>query len=149
MSASMSDGSSRRRRLTSASAAHVSSPRNGSVAGVAIAGTLLAVAGVLLHRHVWPTSVIDIPWGAGLAVAAVAVRCRVIRHEDNVGRRCGLLALTWLVVTTCVALLRTDDLLVASDYLGVGYLLGGALIIGTCATWPTKVERQRWAAFRR
>ena len=113
------------------------------------AGVVLAVAGALLHGHVWLAAAVDIPWAAALVVLAVCARCRVMRHEDGDGRRCGVFALAWLAATTLIALVRTNDLVIASDVLGLGYLLVGSLAIGTAASWPSRAERQRWAAMRR
>lgn len=122
---------------------------SGRLARAAVAGLFLGAAGALLHRHTVQFSGLTIPWGAVLAIAAVAVRCRVVRGEDGAAARCSGLALGWLTATMALALLHTGDLVIASDVLGVGYLLVGALVIGVCATWPTRSERQRWAAWRR
>ena len=123
--------------------------RRAQVARAVASGGALALVGALIHRHIWLAGSIEIPWAAALVVAATCTRIRVMRHEDGDGRRCGVFALTWLAVTTLIALLRTNDLVIASDVMGVGYLLVGALTVGVAAGWPSRAERQRWAELRR
>lgn len=112
-------------------------------------GVGLALLGVFVHRHTWFIANVTIAWGATLVVAAVALRCRVVRSRQQAGGDAAALALAWLLVTTVSGALNSGDTIIAGDALGTGYVLGGALIIGVCATWPSMAERERWRARRR
>jgi hypothetical protein len=105
-------------------------------------GVGYSVLGIFVHRDAHYAGTIPIPWGAILSVAAVAAGCRASRHTLGRGGPAGAIALSWLAVTT-IASQWPGDILIANDALGVGYILGGALIIGIAATWPSRAERQR------
>lgn len=112
-------------------------------------GLLLAVAGLFVHRHSLFVGGWSLPWGIALVVAAVALRCRVLRSRQGRGANAAALALTWLAVTSVAGMLRTGDTIIAGDVIGSGYVLGGAVVVGVSATWPSRRERQMWAQRRR
>ena len=112
-------------------------------------GTGLALLGVFVHRHAWFVGDVPLPWGAALVVAAVSLRCRVVRAQQGTGSGAAALALSWLLATSVAGAARSGDTVIAGDALGTGYVLGGALVVGVCATWPSASERKRWAARRR
>lgn len=112
-------------------------------------GVGLALLGLFVHRHTWFIANVTIAWGAALVVAAVALRCRVVRSRQQSGGDAATMALAWLLVTTVCGALDSGDTVIAGDVLGTGYVLGGALVIGVCATWPSMAERERWRARRR
>ena len=112
-------------------------------------GLGLALLGVFVHRHAWFIGDVPVPWGAALVVAAVALRCRVVRGQQGAGGGAASLALAWLLATSVAGAARSGDTVIAGDALGTGYVLGGALVVGVCATWPSASERQRWAARRK
>lgn len=109
-------------------------------------GLGLALLGIFVHRHAWFAGDFPVPWGACLVVAAVALRCRVVRAQQGSGGAAAAVALAWLLATSVAGAVRSGDTVIAGDALGTGYVLGGALIVGVCATWPSMSERQRWAA---
>ena len=105
------------------------------LAATAVLGAALALLAASLHRMVWRTGDLTLPWGIVLGVAASvagAVAAGVL-----LGRRAGTLALAagWLV--TLFLLLRgrpEGDYVVASDALGWGFLVAGvatmAVLVG-------------------
>jgi hypothetical protein len=113
------------------------------------AGIAFAVSGVFVYRHIHYVGSFMLPWGAALAIAAAALHCRVVRQRTGSGGASGTIALTWVIVTALVAELSGKDLLIANDALSIGYLIGGALVIGGAGTWPSTIERQRWRGLKR
>jgi len=105
-------------------------------------GLLLAIAGVFVHRHTWFVGGWQAPWGIALVIAAVSLRCRVLRARQGRGGHAAAVALTWLAFTSLVGMLRTGDTIIAGDAIGTWYVLGGAVVVGLCATWPSRRERE-------
>jgi hypothetical protein len=101
----------------------------------AVLGAALALLAADLHRMVWRSAELTLPWGIVLGVTA-SVACAVAAGV-LLGRRAGTLALAagWLV--TLFLLLRgrpEGDYVVASDALGWGFLVAGvatmAVLVG-------------------
>lgn len=111
-------------------------------------GLLLAIAGLFVHRHSWFVGGWEVPWGIALVIAATSLRCRVLRTRQGSGGHAAAVALTWLAATSLAGMLRTGDTIIAGDALGTGYVLGGAVVVGLCATWPSRRERAGWARRR-
>ena len=60
-------------------------------------GTGLALLGVFVHRHAWFVGDVPLPWGAALVVAAVSLRCRVVRAQQGTGSGAAALALAFVL----------------------------------------------------
>ncbi|HLL07148.1 MAG TPA: DUF6113 family protein [Nocardioidaceae bacterium] len=104
-----------------------------------VVGSVLALVAVALHRMVWRSEAISLPWGLALGVAA-SVLCGLAAGL-LLGRRAGTLALAAGWVLTVYWLLRgrpEGDYLVAGDALGWGFLATGvaamAVLVGASLT---------------
>ena len=104
-----------------------------------VAGSVLALLAVVLHRMVWRSTALTLPWGLALGVVA-SVLCGLAAGR-LLGRRAGTLALASGWVLTLYWLLRgrpEGDYLVAGDALGWGFLGLGvaamAVVVGASLT---------------
>lgn len=110
----------------------------GLVAAAAV-GSALAVLASVLHRMVWRSSSLTLPWGLALGVAASVLGG--IAAGVLLGRRAGTLTLATGWVLTLYWLLRgrpEGDYLVAADPLGWGFLAASvgamAVLVGASLT---------------
>lgn len=94
-----------------------------------LSGSLTAVCGLAVHRHVWRDLPVALPWGVLLALTTVFA---VVRAAGLIAATSGLAgaALGWLGAMLLLQPPRAEgDFLLAGDTLGYVFLLGGMAVV--------------------
>jgi hypothetical protein len=115
--------------------------RNILVAGaVALAAFVVAVLAGLVSRAEWRWGGLVVPWGLTLGVAAsasVVVIGRVDRRATGFAAAAG-----WIVGLMVLLAGRPEgDYVVASDWLGVAFLVVATLVVAVTAGWKQRAPR--------
>jgi hypothetical protein len=103
-------------------------------AALVVLGAYVGVMGAFVHRHTWRLGGVDWPWGLLLVVAATyAVVVAAARIAPVGGAWFGM---GWAIVLMVQQLSPGGSYLIASDWLGWSFTLGGlgAIVVGVLRT---------------
>lgn len=97
----------------------------------ALAGAVLCLAALIVHRHVWRVLGMELPWGLVLALVASFLAVRAAGLLDGTAAGAVCCAAGWTAVLLYLFGGRTEgDYLLAADGLGYGLILGGLIAVG-------------------
>lgn len=97
-------------------------------AGVVL-GAVTAFAGLLVHRQALRIGGQTLPWGLALALAASYALLRAASLSGGVPAAAGV-AVGWVGVMLDLQRTRPEgDFLIAADWLGYGFVLGGTAVV--------------------
>lgn len=99
-----------------------------------VLGAYVGIVGAFVHRHVWRSGGVDWPWGLVLVIAATYAVALAADRFAPLGT--AWFGLGWAIVLMAQQLSPGGSYLVASDWLGWSFTVGGlgAIVIEVVRT---------------
>lgn len=96
-------------------------------AALAVLGLYVCLVASIVHRHTYVVGSIELPWGLLLGLVAAWSTTRAVRRWVRSGDL--FFALGWTIGLTLPMFSPGGSYLIASDTLGISFLLGGLLAL--------------------